>query len=87
MCVRLLSEFFSFPTQSNHMQVRVTERRRCGSTFVELGDKLKLTRPPVVVVRRRLRDVSVMLDDVMTLKCRAVVNKDPCESVCEVNVL
>lgn len=43
MCVRLLSEFFSFPTQSNHMQVRVTEGRRCGSTFVELGDKLKLT--------------------------------------------
>lgn len=41
----------------------------------------------MVVVRRRLRDVSVMLDDVMTLKCRAVVNKDPCESVCEVNVL
>lgn len=41
----------------------------------------------MVVVRRRLRDVSVMLDDVMTLKCRAVVNKDQCESVCEVNVL
>lgn len=40
-----------------------------------------------VVVRRRLHDVSVMLDNVMTLKCRAVVNKDPCESVCEVNVL
>lgn len=43
--------------------------------------------PVAVVVRRRLHDVSVMLDNVMTLECRAVVNKDPCESLCEVNVL
>lgn len=55
---------------------------------VELGDKFKLTETSFGGGGgRRLHNVSVMLENVMNLKCRAVVNKDPCESVCEVNVL